>query len=111
MLNGPVTVLASPYYSLSHGDVRTWRPAILLLAVAFQWAYIGYLIDSRHKALPRRSPRGYTVGVVGVLFAFGPLIPAFTTHVGVIYKAAALAWSLLMVYHFMGFLRNARGAA
>lgn len=86
MLNGPVAVLASPYYSLLHGDVRTWRLAILLLAVAFQWVYIGYLINSRHKVAPRRSLRDYIVGAVGVFFAFGPLIAAFTTHVGLIIR-------------------------
>src|SRR5690348_8369881 len=41
MLNGPVAVLASPCYAFSHGDVTAWRLAVLLLAVAFQWAYIG----------------------------------------------------------------------
>jgi hypothetical protein len=74
----------------------------LLLAVAFQWAYIGRLIDRRHEASRLPSPRGYTAGALGVLFALGPLIAGFTTNVGLIYKAVALAWSLLMVYHFTG---------
>ena len=111
MLNGPVAVLASPCYSFSHGDVTAWRLAVLMLAVAFQWAYIGRLIDRHHEASRRPSPRGYTVGALGVLFALGPPIAGFTTNVGLIYKAVALAWSLLMVYHFTGFLRNARAAA
>jgi hypothetical protein len=111
MLNGPVAVLASPCYPFSHGDVTAWRLAVLLLAVALQWAYIGRLIDRHHGASCLPSPRGYTVGALGVLFAFGPLIAGFTTNVGLIYKAAALAWSLLMVYHFIGFFRNARAAA
>ena len=110
MLNGPVAVLASPGYRFSHGDVTAWRLAVLLLAVAFQWAYIGRLIDRHHEASRRPSPRGYIVGALGVLFALGPPIAAFTTNVGLIYKAVALAWSLVMVYHFTGFFRNARAA-
>jgi hypothetical protein len=111
MLNGPVAVLASPCYPFSHGDVTAWRLAVLLLAVAFQWAYIGRLIDRHHDASHPPSPRGYTAGALGVLFALGPLIAGFTTNVGLFYKAVALAWSLLMVYHFTGFFRNARAAA
>jgi hypothetical protein len=111
MLNGPVAVLASPCSAFSHGDVAAWRLAVLFLAVAFQWAYIGRLIDRHHEASCLPSPRAYTVGALGVLFAFGPLIAGFTTNVGLIYKAVALAWSLLMVYHFTGFFRNARAAA
>ena len=98
MLNGPVAVLASPCYPFSHGYVSAWHLAILLLAVALQWAYIGHLIDRRHTAPLDRSPRGYTVGALGLLFAFGPVLAAFTTNVGLIYKAVSLAWSLLMVY-------------
>jgi hypothetical protein len=104
-------VLAFPCYPFSHGDVTARRLAVLLLAVAFQWAYIGRLIDRRHEASRPPSPRGYTAGALGVLFALGPLIAGFTTNVGLIYKAFALAWSLLMVYHFTGFFRNARAAA
>ena len=111
MLNGPVAVLASPCNAFSHGDVTAWRLAVLLLAVAFQWAYIGRLMDRRHEPSFLPSPRGYAVGALGVLFALGPLIAGFTTNVGLIYKAVALAWSLLMVYHFTGFFRNARAAA
>src|SRR5215469_5417277 len=65
MLNGPIAVLAFPYYSLSHGDVRIWHLAILLLAVALQWTYIGYRIDRRYMAPAMPNSRGYTV--VGVL--------------------------------------------
>src|SRR5579864_1481929 len=111
MLNGPVAVLASPCYPFSHGDVTAWRLAVLLLAVAFQWAYIGRRIDRRHEASRLAGPRGYAIGALGILFALGPLIAGFTTNVGLIYKAVALAWSLLMVYHFTGFFRNARAAA
>lgn len=111
MLNGPVAVLASPCYAFSHGDVTGWRLAVLLLAVAFQWAYIGRRIDRRQDAAHLPGPGGYTAGVLGVLFALGPLIAGFTTNVGLMYKAVALAWSLLMVYHFTGFFRNARAAA
>jgi hypothetical protein len=111
MLNGPIAVLAFPYYSLSHGNVRTWHLAILLLAVAMQWTYIGYRIDDGYVAPAVPSSRGYTVvGVLGALFGFGPLIAAFTTNVGLVYKAVALAWSLLMVFHFVGVLRNSRNA-
>jgi hypothetical protein len=111
MLNGPVAVLASPCYPFSHGEVSAWRLAVLLLAVAFQWAYIGHLIDRRHTSSRLPSPRSYTVGAFGVLFALGPLIAGFTTNVGLIYKVVALAWSLLMVYHFTGFFRSAGAAA
>jgi hypothetical protein len=111
MLNGPIAVLAFPYYSLSHGDVRTLHLAILLLAVALQWTYIGYLIDGRYRPPAVPSARGYTVvGVLGVLFGFGPVIAAFATNVGLVYNAVALAWSLLMIYHFVGVLRNSRNA-
>jgi hypothetical protein len=111
MLNGPIAVLAFPYYSLSHGDVGTWHLAILLLAVVLQWAYIGDLVDSHHMAPAVPSARAYTVvAVLGVLFGFGPLVAAFSTNVGLVYKAVALAWSLLMVYHFVGVLRSSRSA-
>jgi hypothetical protein len=111
MLNAPVAVVACPCYPFSHGDVTAWRLAVLLLAVAIQWAYIGRLIDRHHEASRPPSRRGYTAGVLGILFALGPMIAGFTTNVGLIYKAVALAWSLLMVYHFTGFFRNARAAA
>jgi hypothetical protein len=111
MLNGPVAVLASPCYPFSHGDATAWRLAVLLLAVAFQWAYIGRRIDRRHETLRLVGPHSYAIGALGILFALGPLIAGFTTNVGLIYKAVALAWSLLMVYHFTGFFRNARAAA
>ena len=111
MLNGPIAVLASPCYRFSHGDVTAWRLAVLLLAVALQWAYIGRVIDRHRESSRPPGPGGYIAGVLGVLFAVGPLIAGFTTNVGLIYKAVALAWSLLMVYHFTGFLRSARAAA
>jgi hypothetical protein len=111
MLNGPVAVLAFPCYPFSHGDATVLHLAVLLLAVAFQWAYIGRLIDRHHETSCLPSPWGHTAGALGVLFALGPLVAAFTTNVGLIYKAVALAWSLLMVYHFTGFFRNARAAA
>ena len=111
MLNGPVAVLASPCYRFSHGDVSAWRLAVLLLAVAFQWAYIGRLIDRHDDASRLPGSRGYTAGALGLLFALGPLIAGFTTNVGLIYKVVALVWSLLMVYHFTGFFRNARATA
>jgi len=110
MLNGPIAVLASPCYRFSHGDVTAWRLAVLLLAVAFQWAYIGRLIDRQGHASLLPSARGYTVGALGLLLALGPLIAGFSTNVGLIYKAVALAWSLLMVYHFTSFFRNPRAA-
>ena len=111
MLNGPIAVLASPCYPFSHGHVTAWRLPVLLLAVALQWAYIGRRIDRRHEASGLPSLGGYTAGALGVLFALGPLIAGFTTNVGLIYKAVALGWSFLMVYHFTGFFRNARAAA
>lgn len=110
MLNGPVAVLAYPCYRFSHGDVSAWHLSVLLLAVAFQWTYIGRLIDRHDSASRLAGSRGYTAGALGLLFALGPLIAGFTTNVGLIYKVVALVWSLLMVYHFTGFFRNPRAA-
>jgi len=111
MLNGPVALLAYPFYPLVQRDVSAGHLAILLAAIALQWAYIGYLIDKRHTGPRQRKCRRWTIGLLGVLFAFGPIAVAIRMyHVGLPYKVVALAWSLLMGYHFFGFLRNVRGA-
>ena len=112
LLSGPVALLAYPFYPLIQGDVSTGHLAILLAAIALQWAYIGYLIDKRHTGTRERTIWRWTVGFLGVLFAFGPVVVAIRMyHVGLPYRLVALAWSLLMGYHFFGFLRTVRSAA
>ena len=111
MLNGPVAFLAYPFYPLVQGDASAGHLAILLAAIALQWAYISYAIDKRHTGARQRTIWRWIVGLLGVLFAFGPIAVAIRMyHVGLPYKLVALAWSLLMGYHFFGFLRKVRGA-
>lgn len=112
MLNGPVAVLAYPFYPMVQGDVSTRHLSILLAAIGLQWAYIGYVIDKRHAGPRQRTVTRWAVGLLGVLFALGPLAVAIRMyHVGLLYKVVAHAWSLLMGYHFFGFLRRVRAAA
>lgn len=111
MLNGPVALFAYPFYPLVQRDVSAVHLAILVATIALQWAYIGFLIDKRHTGSPQRSYRRWMVGLLGVLFAFGPIAVAIRMyHVGLLYKVVSLAWSLLMGYHFGGYLRKGRGA-
>jgi hypothetical protein len=111
MLNGPVAPLAYPFYPLVQGDASTRHLALLLVAIALQWAYIGYVIDKRHSRPRQRTIWRCTVGLLGVLFAFGSIAVAICMyHLGLLYKVAALAWSLLMAYHFLGFLKKVPGA-
>ena len=111
MLNGPVAWLSYPFYPLAKGDVGAGRLTILMAAIVLQSAYIGYIIDKRPTGSRQRTNWRWTVGLLGVLFAFGPLAVAIRLyHVGLLYKVVALAWSLLMGYHFWGYLRKVRGA-
>ncbi len=111
MLNSPIALLAYPFYPLIQGDVGLLHLAVLLVAIALQWVYIGYAIDNRHTAPRRRTLGRCIAGTLGMLFAFGPLIVAIRMyHLGLLYKSAALLWFLLMAYHFSGFFRNVRPA-
>jgi hypothetical protein len=50
-------------------------------------------------------------GILGILFAFGPLTVAIRMyHVGLVSKVVTLAWSLLMAYPFFGFFRQVQHA-
>jgi hypothetical protein len=111
MLNSPIALLAYPFYPLIHGDVSLLHLAVLLVAIALQWVYIGYVIDNRHMALRRRTLGRCIAGTLGMLLAFGPLIVAIRMyHWGPLYKSAALLWFVLMAYHFSGFFRNGQPA-
>lgn len=109
MLNGPISLLDYAFCPFVAGHVSVWHITILLLAVGFQWAYIGHLVDTHDTdSLPRPTLWRRTAGALGLLFAFGSLTIAMQMyHVGLLYKAVALAWSLLMAYHFFGFFRSA----
>jgi hypothetical protein len=41
MLNSPIALVAYPFYPLIQGDVSRLYLAVLLVAIALQWAYIG----------------------------------------------------------------------
>jgi hypothetical protein len=111
MLNSPIALLAYPFYPLIQGDVSLMRLAVLLVAIALQWIYIGYVIDNRHTAQRCRTLGRCIAGTLGMVFAFGPLILAIRMyHMGLLFKLAALLWFLLMAYHFSGFFRNVRPA-
>lgn len=107
ILNGPVAILAYPFYPLAHGHTSAWHLAVILVAIALQWAYIGRIIDSRRRVPLLGTFWRLTCGVLGILLAFGPLAVAMRMyHVGLVYKVVALVWSALMVYHFFGFFRH-----
>jgi hypothetical protein len=112
MLNGPVVQVAYPFYPFVEGDASRLRLAIFVIAVAFQWGYIGRLIDTRKKPPHQRTFSRRAVGALGILFALGGLIVSHNLlyHVGYLYRAAALAWLLLMARHFFGFVLDARAA-
>lgn len=112
MLNGPVVLVAYPFYPFVEGDASRLRLAIFVIAVAFQWNYIGRVIDTRKKAPHQRTFPRRAVGALGILFALGGLIVSHNLlyHVGYLYRAAALAWLLLMARHFFGFVLDARAA-
>ena len=46
MLNGPVALVAYPFYRFVEGDASRLRLAIFVIALAFQWSYIGHVIDT-----------------------------------------------------------------
>lgn len=112
MLNAPVVLVAYPFYPFVEGDASLLRLAIFVIAVAFQWGYIGRVIDTRKKPPHQRTIPRRTVGALGILFALGGLIVSHNLlyHVGYLYRAAALAWLLLMARHFSGLVRDARAA-
>lgn len=112
MLNAPVVLVAYPFYSFVDGDASRLRLAIFVIAVAFQWGYIGRVIDHRLKPPHQGAiPRG-AFGALGILFALGGLIVSHNLlyHVGYLYRVAAVAWLLAMARHFFGFIRDARAA-
>jgi glucose uptake protein GlcU len=112
MLNAPVVLVAYPFYPFVEGDASPLRLAIFLIAVAFQWGYIGRVIDTRKNPPQQRTISRRTVGALGILFALAGLIVSHKLlyHVGYLYRAAALAWLLLMARHFFGLVRDARPA-
>jgi hypothetical protein len=112
MLNAPIVLVAYPFYPFVEGDASRLRLAIFAIAVAFQWGYIGRVIDRRKNPPHQRTfPRG-AFGALGILFSLGGLIVSHNLlyHVGYLYRAAALAWLLVMARHFFGFVRDARAA-
>lgn len=112
MLNGPVVLIAYPFYPFVEGGASPLRLAIFLIAVAFQWGYIGRVIDTRKNPSHQRTIPRRTAGALGILFALGGLIVSHNLlyHVGYLYRAAAFAWLLLMARHFFGLVRGARAA-
>jgi UDP-N-acetylmuramyl pentapeptide phosphotransferase/UDP-N-acetylglucosamine-1-phosphate transferase len=107
MLNGPVATFGYPLYHLLHDTGSTWERIVLLLGVAIQWGYIGWVLDNRNAA---SRPRGLFRRIAAVTgFIFGVVLLLATIpmhHVGLLYKAAGLVWSFLVCGHFLLLLRN-----
>jgi hypothetical protein len=76
MLNGPVGLLTYPFYPRVRGNVSTGHLAILLVAIALQWAFVGYVIDQDHPGSCQRNHRRWTVGLLGIMCACGPMAVA-----------------------------------
>lgn len=98
-LNVPVATFVAPLYALVHPQVSIGKLLVALVAVYFQWGYIGWVWD-RRESTPATLLRRI-VAVVGMLFGVFILIvsiPMF--HIGYVYKCAAVIWAVSIWWHF-----------
>jgi hypothetical protein len=111
MLNVPVAIFADPLYHLSNERPNKWELLALLLCVGILWSYIGWIVDTRNVAPRPKTRLRSLAGASG--FLFGVLLLFATVsmhHIGLLYKAVALAWSFLICRHFLRLIRNQAGA-
>ena len=107
MLNMPVTIFSAPLYHLLDKSTSNSELIALLVGVAVLWSYVGWTLDTRNAALRPKSLLRSIAGTVGFLFGILLLVatlPIF--HVGLIYKAVALVWFLVICRHFLLFFYN-----
>jgi hypothetical protein len=107
MLNVPIATFAYPLYHLLHDGTSKWELIALLVGVATQWSYIGWVVDRRNSAPSSKTLLRRIAGTVGFLFGIALLLATIPMyHVGLLYKAAGLVWSFLICHHFLSFFRN-----
>ena len=108
ILNVPVATFAYPLYRLLGESTAKWELIALLLGVAAQWTYIGWIVDTRNSVPFSTTLLRRTAGTVGLLFGVAVLLATIPMyHVGLAYKAAGVAWSILICRHFLTFFRKA----
>jgi hypothetical protein len=108
ILNVPVATLAYPLYRLLSEDTAKWELIALLIGVAAQWTYIGWIVDARNSVPFSTTLLRRTAGAVGILFGVAVLLATIPMyHVGLLYKAAGVIWSFFMCRHFLTFFRKA----
>lgn len=106
-LNVPVATFGYPLYRLVHEVTSRWELIALLLGVAVQWGYVGWVLDSRNASAPAKSRLRGALGVAGLIYGvFVLLVSIPMYHVGVIYKGAAVVWAIFICWHFLSFLRR-----
>jgi hypothetical protein len=116
ILNLPVATFAYPLYRLSSEYTAKWELIALLIGVAVQWTYIGWIADARNSVPFSTTLLRRTVGTVGILFGVAVLLATIPMyHVGLLYKAAGAVWSFFtgavwsffICRHFLTFFRKA----
>ncbi len=95
-LNVPVATFAYPLYQLLHKETSNWKLLGLLLGVTAQWAFVGWVFDTRKShARPSRL-----LAVLGVQFGvFVLLVSTPMYHVALIYKGFAVLWSISICWY------------
>jgi hypothetical protein len=107
MLNAPVAIFCQPLYRLLGEDTKKWELIALLVGVAAQWSYIGWVVDTRRSARSSETLPHRIAGTAGCLFGVWLLIATISMyHIGLFYKAVVVLWSLLIWRHFLNFFRN-----
>lgn len=107
MLNVPVATFGYPLYHLLGKETNKWELVALLVGVAAQWSYIGWVVDTRASAPSSKTLLRRVAGTVGFLFGVALTIATIPMyHVGLLYKAVGVVWSLLICRHFLNFFRN-----
>jgi Zn-dependent protease len=105
-INVPVAMFGYPLYHLLHDGTKTWEVLSLLFGVAVQWAYVGFVLDTRNTHTERTRFRRIA-GAIGFLFGvFVLLVTIPMHHVAAIYKGGAALWSLVICLHFIKVSRN-----
>jgi hypothetical protein len=107
MLNVPAATFGYPLYHLLHDGTSKWELTALLVGVAAQWSYIGWVVDTRNSAPSSKTLLRRIAGTAGFLFGVALLLATIPMyHVGFLYKAVGLVWSVLICRHFLNFFRN-----
>lgn len=105
-INVPTATFGYPLYHLLHDETKTWELMVLLFGVAVQWAYIGFVVDTR-KTRRQGMRRGRIASAIGFLSGIFVLVVTIPMHhVAAIYQFAAVMWSFVICAHFLYAFRN-----